>query len=185
MEAEIKSSEDKIIYATIKLLNEDGLFSTSTCKIASKVGFSEITIFRKFKTKENLLKVAKKNYYPTFFEEIDKILDYNPYKDIKEYFIFIWKQIFILSYKELNMTRIALELRDSPYNDRGLLKFSRIAIDKLSKFFQYQIYTGSIHKINPRIAAYNIFCVIFESITIWKLYSVTPNDLMVIIFNDF
>lgn len=187
MEAEIKSTEDKIIYATIKLLDENGLSGTTTSKIASKAGFSEITIFRKFKTKENLLRVAKENYYSTFFEEIDKILDYNPDDDVREYLKFVWKQILILSDKELNMMKIALDEMRDPYSDnKGLPKFSNLAIDKLSKFFQYQIDTGRIRKINPKIAAHNIFCIIFESIIIWKLYGNTPHNFDVDSYlNDF
>ena len=187
MEAKIESTEDKIIYATIKLLDENGLTDTTTRKIASESGFSEVTIFRKFKNKENLFKVAKETYYSTFFEEIDKILDYDSDDDVREYLTSVWKQVLILSDKDLNMIKIAIdELRDPTSNNRGLPKFANLAIDKLSKFFQHQIDIGCIRKINPRVAAYNIFCLIFESIVIWKIYSATPENMDVDSYlNDF
>lgn len=61
MEAKVESTENKIIYATIKLLDKNGLTGTTKYKTASKYGVSEVTIFRKFKNKENIFKIAKKN----------------------------------------------------------------------------------------------------------------------------
>jgi AcrR family transcriptional regulator len=187
MEAKVESTEDKIIYATIKLLDKNGLTGTTTNKIASESGFSEVTIYRKFKNKENLFEIAKKTYYDTFFKKLDEILDYNPDADIREYLSYIWKEIIILSDNETNMIKIAIdEFRDSTSKNRGLPKFANIVIDKLSKFFQHQIDNGKIRKINPRLAAYNIFCLIFESIAFWKLYDSNHSNIDVDSYlNDF
>lgn len=187
MEAKVESTEDKIISATIKLLDKNGLTGTTTQQIASESGFSEVTVYRKFKTKENLFNIAKRTYYDTFFKQLDEILDYNLDADIREYLLYIWKEIIILSDNETNMIKIAIdEFRDSDSKNKGLPKFANIVIDKLSKFFQYQIDTGKIRKINSKLAAYNIFCLIFESIVFWKVYDSNLSNIDVDSYlNDF
>jgi AcrR family transcriptional regulator len=178
MEAKIESTEDKIIYATIKLLNENGLSNTTTPKIASESDFSEVTIFRKFKNKDNFFKVDKEIYYSSFFEKIGKIFDYRTDDDVKDHITHIWKQIMVLSNNELNMVKIAIdELRDSYSKNKAPLKFADMAINKLFKFLQHQI-DNRIHEINP-ILTYNIFCLIFESIIIWKIYGINLNQIAV------
>lgn len=64
-------SQEKIIQAATELFAENGFESTSTSDIAKKAGVAEITLFRNFKSKNNLLyhllapifiQVTSKNY---------------------------------------------------------------------------------------------------------------------------
>ena len=56
MEIKLDKTEQKIVDATIFLLNQEGINGTTTKKIAQKAEVSEVTVFRKFKSKDNLLK---------------------------------------------------------------------------------------------------------------------------------
>lgn len=71
------------------------------------------------------------------------------------------------------------EFKESTYKNKGLLKFKNIVIGKLSKFFQNQPYTGKFHKINLILTIHNIFCLIFDSIVIWKIYDTNPSNMAV------
>lgn len=171
MEVNNKSTEDKIIFATLKLLDEKGLAGTTTCKIAEEACVSEVTIFRKFKNKENLFKIAKESYYDDFFIKLDKLFEYDEDIDLKDYFTSIWNNIVVLSDKELDMFKIAIdELRDLSAVDKGLPRLADFIISKLSNFFQKQIDMGKIRNINPDVAALNIFSILFEAIVLWKIY---------------
>jgi len=55
-------TEQKILGAALKIFSEKGFKGATTRVIAQESGFSELTLFRKFETKENLIKcVLTKN----------------------------------------------------------------------------------------------------------------------------
>ena len=51
-------TEEKIINAALKVFSEKGYVGATTMNIAEESGFSEKTLFRKFKTKENLFNMT-------------------------------------------------------------------------------------------------------------------------------
>ena len=73
MEIELDKTEQKIVDATIFLLDKEGMNGTTTKKIAKKAEVSEVTVFRKFKSKDDLLKIAKIYYSDYFLEKIKDI----------------------------------------------------------------------------------------------------------------
>lgn len=81
MEIELDKTEQKIVDATIFLLDKEGMNGTTTKKIAKKAEVSEVTVFRKFKSKDNLLKIAKIYYSDYFLEKISDIFtNYRRYR---------------------------------------------------------------------------------------------------------
>jgi len=54
----VDKTKNKILDAALKIFARDGYKSATTRNIAQESGFSEITLFRKFETKENLFKEA-------------------------------------------------------------------------------------------------------------------------------
>ncbi|MDG0888986.1 TetR/AcrR family transcriptional regulator [Paracholeplasma manati] len=54
----MKETEKKILLAATKLFSENGYANTSTKKIADAAGVNELTIFRQFKSKSNLLQAV-------------------------------------------------------------------------------------------------------------------------------
>ena len=52
-------TDEKIINATFEILQEEGLAKATTKKIAAKAGVNEVTIFRNFKNKKNLIETTK------------------------------------------------------------------------------------------------------------------------------
>ena len=72
----------KILDAALKIFAKEGYNSSTTRSIAKESGFSEITLFRKFETKEKLFKEAMKVNNEelqlkciTLMEDLEKIDD--------------------------------------------------------------------------------------------------------------
>lgn len=186
MEVNYESTEYKIIYATIKLLDNYGLNGTTTRKIASEAGVSEVTIFRKFKTKKNLLNVAKNFYYDNFLKKVDEIFEFDDNTDLREYLINVWKKSVALTDDDLNIMKIAIEeLREIPFEDKVLPKFANKILYKLTQFFKLQMKKGKIREINPNVGALNILGIILEGIIIWKIYLKEPQGNVDSYLDDF
>lgn len=97
-------TEQKIIGAALKLFSERGYVGATTMAIAEEAGFSEKTVFRKFKTKENLFNttiVQKAQEVTELFDET--VLVDREYEDPREFLdTFIRNSIkFVDEYFEL------------------------------------------------------------------------------------
>lgn len=58
---EKENTEEKIIDATFHILEKEGVQKATTKRIAAEAGVNEVTIFRKFGNKKNLIETIVKN----------------------------------------------------------------------------------------------------------------------------
>ena len=176
MEIELDKTEQKIVDATIFLLDKEGMNSTTTKKIAKKAEVSEVTVFRKFKSKDNLLKIAK-IYSDYFLEKISDIFTNYEDTDLESLLKHIWGKLVNFLDNNLDIIKIALdELMSNPEEEKIFSKFSDEVLKNLTNIFQEQIDKGKIRKINPSAAALTVFSVIVEGIIFWKFESKVSND---------
>lgn len=68
-------TKQKIMDAALKVFAKEGYKSATTRSIAHESGFSEITLFRKFETKENLFKESMSLNHKKLQENCIKIID--------------------------------------------------------------------------------------------------------------
>ena len=177
MEIELDKTEQKIVDATIFLLYKEGMNSTTTKKIAKKAEVSEVTVFRKFKSKDNLLKIAKIYYSDYFLEKISDIFTNYEDTDLESLLKHIWGKLVNFLDNNLDIIKIALdELMSNPEEEKIFSKFSDEVLKNLTNIFQEQIDKGKIRKINPSAAALTVFSVIVEGIIFWKFESKVSND---------
>lgn len=177
MEIELDKTEQKIVDATIFLLDKEGMNSTTTKKIAKKAEVSEVTVFRKFKSKDNLLKIAKIYYSDYFLEKISDIFINYEDTDLESLLKHIWGKLVNFLDNNLDIIKIALdELMSNPEEEKIFSKFSDEVLKNLTNIFQEQIDKGKIRKINPSAAALTVFSVIVEGIIFWKFESKVSND---------
>ena len=177
MEIEIDKTEQKIVDATIFLLDKEGMNGTTTKKIAKKAEVSEVTVFRKFKSKDNLLKIAKIYYSDYFLEKISDIFTNYEDTDLESLLKNTWWKLVNFLDNNLDIIKIALdELMSSPEEEKIFSKFSDEVLKNLTNIFQEQIDKGKIRKINPSAAALTVFSVIVEGIIFWKFESKVSND---------
>lgn len=67
------NTSDKIMLAAIDLMAEHGYHGVTTEEIAEKAGFSEKTLFRHFKSKQNLLESAFNRYH--YADEMQRLFE--------------------------------------------------------------------------------------------------------------
>ena len=177
MEIELDKTEQKIVDATIFLLDKEGTNGTTTKKIAKKAEVSEVTVFRKFKSKDNLLKIAKIYYSDYFLEKISDIFTNYEDTDLESLLKNTWWKLVNFLDNNLDIIKIALdELMSNPEEEKIFSKFSDEVLKNLTNIFQEQIDKGKIRKINPSAAALTVFSVIVEGIIFWKFESKVSND---------
>ena len=177
MEIKLDKTEQKIVDATIFLLNQEGINGTTTKKIAQKAEVSEVTVFRKFKSKDNLLKITQIYYSDCFLEKIQDIFTYREDIDLESLLRHIWWNLVTFFDENLDVIKIALdELIGNLKEGKIFSKFSDKVIENLTIIFQKQIDDGKIRKINPSAAALNIYSVIVEGIIFWKFERKVSND---------
>ena len=171
----MQDTEDKILDATIKLLDKDGWKGATTKRIASEAGVNEITLFRKFHSKEQLLKAAKKRSANRFLDELELLFKIEDNGDIKSYLMTIWKNASKMIGKQINLIRISMEeVRGIPFEEKVLPKISKMIIEHLVNYFQEKIDSGLIRSIDPEVAALNIFSIVFQMEIVWKIYDQKP-----------
>ena len=186
MEVELESIEEKIIKATFDILENEGLKGATTRKIAKKANVSEVTLFRKFKTKENLIKTAKIYHTETIIKKLNEIFDFNETTSIEDYFTTTFYKVVNLTDKELNIIKIGIEeVRNIPKENNLFLKISETILKKLKEFFILKITQKQIRNVNPDILSLNIFSILFQSMILWKVYGKTPKYEIDKYINDF
>lgn len=171
----MENTEDRILNATIKILDKEGWEGATTKRIAAEAGVNEVTLFRKFKTKQLLLEAAKNRCAKNFLKELELILKIDDEIDIRTNMENIWKNSSNMIDKRTNLIRISMEeVRGVPFEDRVLPKISKIVLDNLSNYFKNQIDKGVMRNIDPDVAALNIFSIVFQMNVMWKIYGQNP-----------
>ena len=136
MEVYGESTEQKIINASLCVLEQYGLSGTTTKKIANEANVSEVTIFRKFKNKDLLIKACKDYFVEDLLNKLDRILDFDENIETNDYLKLIFNKIVNLSDYELTIIKIALEEIDKVSIENNiLLKINEKLILKLKDFF--------------------------------------------------
>ncbi len=171
MKISLDKTEIKIIESTLKALVENN--NPTTIKIAKTAGVSEVTIFRKFKSKKNLLEVTKDYYLNFVLTEIDQVFKYEENKKFDDLLKEIWWNI--LNFFETNINIFKVAIKDA-FSAKIIEIVSKKILEKLTNLFQNAIANKKIRKINPQIAALNIYSMIFQPILLWRVYGAEPID---------
>lgn len=173
------STEDKILDATIELLDNEGINGATTRKIASEAGVNEVTVFRKFKNKKRLLRAAKERGANQFLEELETLFDIDEVDDVEAYLMAIWKNASKKIDKRINLIRISMEeVRGIPLEDKVFPKISRLIKQHLAEYFQKLIDRGIVKDIDPDAAAMTIFSIVFHITIYGKIYEQYPEETM-------
>ena len=187
-----ENTEEKIMRATFKVVQREGLQKATTKKIAAEAGVNEVTIFRKFENKKNLIETTQKFYMDTLINKLNETFDYDEDEGIEEYLKKCFNGILEYSEDDFKVIGVALqEVRDDP--DRKLLMstITDTIIIKLDNFFKLQLEKGVLKNINSKAVALMCFSLIFQSIILWQIYGSNTEmeadyyaeDFLNIIFN--
>ncbi len=172
MAENIDETSLKIMKATLVVLQREGSKAT-TKKIAAESGFNELTIFRKFKNKNNLINATKEYYLKLLMDKLEDAFDYGEDEDIEEFLRITFFGILNLEESDFDILRLAMEeVRESSDNKSIMLEVALFIIEKLEGFFKIQIEKGIVKDIDIRSIAVMCFNSIFQSVLLWKIYSI-------------
>lgn len=173
---EFNSTDKKIIKATFDILQKEGVTKTTTKKIAAEAGVNEVTIFRKFQNKKNLVEITKECYLQRYLDKMEEIFDFDEDFEIEDYLQSNFIGILNLPDEDSSIVRLALEeVRDTPERKQLISRITGVIMGKLEEFFQSQIEKGKIREVNTRVLAGMCFSITFQSAIFWKIYDIQPN----------
>ncbi len=189
---EKENTEEKIIKATFNIVQKEGVQKATTKKIAAEAGVNEVTIFRKFENKRNLIEATKDYYLERLLAKLEENFDFDEEDSIEEYLKRSFNGILDFSEEDFSIIRVAMqEIKGS--SDRKLLmsQITDAIINKLEEFFLLQLEKGVIKNVNPKAISLMCFSIIFQSLILLQIYGNTADiesnqfadDYLDIIFN--
>ena len=173
---EFNSTDEKIIKATFGILQKEGVTKATTKKIAAEAGVNEVTIFRNFQNKNNLIEVTKEYYLEKFLKKLEEIFDFNDDDDIEGYLQSNFVGLLSIPENDFSIVKVAMEeVRDTPGRKQLISRISATVIDKLEEFFKFQIEKGEIRSVDARVLAGMCFSITFQSVILWNVYDLEAN----------
>lgn len=131
------STDEKIIEATFVILQEEGFNKATTKKIAAKAGVNEVTIFRKFKNKNNLVEITKDYYLKILIQKLKEIFDFNEDDEIEEYLQSNFLGLLNLPDSEFSIIKVAMEeVRDIPEKKTTHFNNNYCSYRQIGRIFQ-------------------------------------------------
>lgn len=168
---EFSSTDEKIIKATFSILQKEGFVKATTKRIATEAGVNEVTIFRNFQNKNNLIEITKNYYLQRFLDKLEEIFDFNGDEEIEDYLRSNFVGLLNLSDEDFSIIKVAMEeVREIPEKKQLIAQITDTIIDKLDEFFKCQIENGKIRDVDSRVLAVMCFSVTFQSVVLWKIY---------------
>ena len=173
---ERENTEEKIINATFKLLQREGIEKATTKKIATEAGVNEVTIFRKFGNKQNLIEKTKTHFIKVFIDKLKGVFYFKGDEDIEDYLRGAFNGLLNLSDKDFSIIKVAMEeVREIPEKKLLITQITDVVLNKLEEFFKIQNENGVIRDIDTRVLAVMCFSIVFQSVILRKVYGKTPN----------
>ena len=171
MKIELDNTEEKIVRATFDIIQKEGLAKATTKRIAAEAGVNEVTVFRKFTNKNNLVEITKAYHFQILIEKLEEIFEFRQDEEIEEYLRNNFKELINLPEEEFSIIKVALE-DVRAVTDKKLLiaQITDVILDKFEEFFTRQIEEGRIRKVNPRVLGTLCYSITFQSLVLWKIY---------------
>jgi AcrR family transcriptional regulator len=161
---DMKETEKKILLAATKLFSESGYSGVSTRKIAEQAGVNEITLFRYFKSKSNLLQSVIKHFAVegNIIEKISKDITGNIKDDI-----FIFADVYYM-FLENNIKMYKIQIKE--IDEKGKKFTNTIDYTEFMKnYFRLKVSEGKF-KGDPNLVATSIVSMIMGIFTL-KVYA--------------
>lgn len=102
-------TEQKILDAALKLFSKEGYKAATTMAIAEEAGFSEKTLFRKFKSKRNLYDMVVTQNVEKIKEDFSSMLRNYEFEDHKDFLRAFIKDLMGICEDNFEIIHVALE----------------------------------------------------------------------------
>jgi TetR/AcrR family transcriptional regulator len=155
----MEDTEQRILDAALKVFASEGYTGATTRRIAEEANVAEVTLFRKFQSKENLLKEVLINNR-VMLSSTHNLFQVDKSVDLETELQILGKNIAKImktnkkdSKRRMFMFMLFEEGRRRPEVAEVLSTFLQMNIQPLSEYFELQIKNGKMRNINPRSAA--------------------------------
>lgn len=188
---EKENTEEKIITATFNIVQKEGVQKATTKKIAAEAGVNEVTIFRKFENKKNLIEATKDYYMTKLLSRLEETFDYED-ESIEDYLKHCFHGILDFSQEDISIIRVAMQEIKGETDKKLLIShITDTIINKMEEFFKLQLEKGVIKNVNSKAISVMCFSIIFQSTILWQIYGnnadidsdIFADDYLDIIFN--
>jgi len=189
---EKENTEEKIITATFNIVQKEGVQKATTKKIAAEAGVNEVTIFRKFENKKNLIEATKDYYMTKLLSRLEETFDYDEDESIEDYLKHCFHGILDFSQEDISIIRVAMQEITGETDKKLLIShITDTIINKIEEFFKLQLEKGVIKNVNSKAISVMCFSIIFQSTILWQIYGnnadiesdIFADDYLDIIFN--
>ena len=171
MGVELDNTEKKIVDAAFGILQKEGVEKATTKRIANEAGVNEVTIFRKFKNKNNLIEITKEHYMDILISKLEEVFAFEGDEEIGEYLNNNFIGFLNLPEENLSIIKIAMEeVRDISGKKLIISSITDTIIDKLEEYFKLQKEKGNIRDVDTRVLSVMCYSMTFQSIVLWKVY---------------
>lgn len=151
----MRGLEDRILNATMRVFMKEGYEGATTRKIAQEARVNEVTLFRKFKSKENLLRAVIMRNRDIIVKTLYSIIVSHKDEDLRT-FLRSFGRAWAESMEggiDLILIGIAQARRDRKVAD-AISSIPMVIADRIAEYFEEEIRKGRVRKINPRAAAF-------------------------------
>ncbi|CDQ39166.1 TetR/AcrR family transcriptional regulator [Virgibacillus salexigens] len=144
-----QATSDKIMNVAIDLMADRGYNGVSTEEIATKAGFSEKTLFRHFKSKQNLLETAFQRYH--YAGRMKDLFDENIKWDLHADLLMISQTYHRIMYQNRKMIQISARgHKDLPGFQEATHKHPQQLKEFLTEYFREMCEKGKVIKTDPK-----------------------------------
>jgi AcrR family transcriptional regulator len=175
-------TDQQIIEAARETFLEFG-FGAPSSEIARRAGVSEGTIFKRFRTKEDLFIAAVGEMW---FEKAEALIGHG---DLRQNLIELSLEIFRGAREVLPRIFMVISRGNAPMNHpQGTDSPMNRAMDTLTNLFAAEIKLGRMREINPEIAALMLLGALMHRVQLEVMFSravIDPADLVTDVIDAF
>lgn len=177
MNIELDATEEKLVSATFDIIQREGFKGATTKKIASEAGVNEVTVFRKFKNKNNLIEITKEYYLQKLLDKLNETFSFTGDEEIIEYLQKTFTALLDLSDEDFSIIKVAMEEMGEISEKRDLIsQITDTILDNFEDYFKIQIEKGTIRDVNPRVLGTLCYSMTFQSMVLLRINTTVSED---------
>lgn len=168
---------NRILDAAMDVFSKKGYEGATTRKIAQETSVNEVTLFRKFHSKENILKTVIEQNQRESIQTLDSILLMEKSTQVQECLLTLGMNIMEFLDERMDfIIMLIAEGRKRPEIAHNLASFLKKILKHLSEYFKEQIEKKTIRNVDPDVAAFNYLSYLFYSTFSKKIYNESVLD---------
>jgi AcrR family transcriptional regulator len=150
----MEETEQKIIAGAMKVFFEKGCDGATTRRIAEKAGVNEVTLFRKFQSKEKILQAVITERRESVLRSLDTVLLIEHDLGLEDCLRSLGHELTrFISERADWISLLIREGRRRPEFQEALSTIPKAIVERLVRYFEQEMKLGNMRKVNPRTVA--------------------------------